>query len=330
MGYEAKLGDLASQLQAANISLQESEQRKTGSADYAAEIDGIKAKISAAEKAIAERAKQFDRDCKKIVDDAKAQREQLENEYKRQLKLRDEEAKAQNEQHKYKVQYLDVSQKDIKAERKRWAEKEKDYERQLLAVMSELRELRAEHSQTTDLHDAFKTHIEAKDSARSAKAANWEVKRKAMQAEHQLAVRHLTAEKNQRISQLEREIHKVKDELADAHEEIEKLSEEVGAARDEPVYEEKKSVPPPRVSSPSYASKPSGSASPAPVGSSVGAESKEESKEPAPAPTPAAEPQPEVAAAEVAPQADQPQATPQADEAVPPSEPPPAEESAAM
>jgi Tfp pilus assembly protein FimV len=258
----------------------------------------------------------------------------MENEYRRQLKLRDEEAKAQSEQHKTKVQYLDVSQKDIKSERKRWAEKEKEYERNLLAVMSELRELRAEHLQATDLHDAFKTHIEAKDSARSAKAANWEVKRKAMQAEHQLALRHLTAEKNQRIAQLEREIHKAKDELADAHEEIEKLSEEVGATKDEPVYEEKKSIPPPRASSSSsFTRQPSGPASPGPGGdrSSVGAERKEaERKEPAPAAAPAADPQPQPEAA--APQADQPQATPSggADEALPPSEPPPAEESAAM
>jgi hypothetical protein len=225
------------------VAQNESEQKKQTN-NSKPEIDTLKTKIVSAEKAIIERAKAHDRQRKVLNDEAKAERDALENEYKRQSKQRDEQARAQDEAYKHKLQYLELAQKDVKTERKRWQEKEKEFERNLVATAGELRELRADHAQAVELHEAFKAHIEAKEAARATEAANWELKKKALAAEHKLAVRHVEVEKNARIAHLEREIAKAKDDLGDAQEEVERLTEEVGAGGDlmspEPTYEEKK------------------------------------------------------------------------------------------
>jgi len=163
-----------------------------------------------------------------LIDEAKSERDALDAEYKRQLKQREEQAKAQAEAHKYKLQFLEGSQKDIKGERKKWQAKEKELEKTLIALTGELRELRTEHSQGVEAHEAYRAHIEAKEAARAAEASNWEIKRQTLAAEHQLALRQVEAEKNSRIAQLERELSKLKDELNDAMEEIESLSAELG------------------------------------------------------------------------------------------------------
>jgi len=159
-----------------------------------------------------------------ILDDNKLERENMENDYKRQIKQRDEQSKAQNEAYKYKLQYLEVSQQELKGERKRWQDKEREFEKNLVTLAAELRELRAEHQQAVDLHESFRGHVEAKEAARSAESSSWDIKKKAQSAEHALALRQGETERNARVSQLERELLKVKDELNDALEEIETLT----------------------------------------------------------------------------------------------------------
>jgi len=238
--YEQKISDLGSQLGAANIQLSESEHKHKMGNSSKGEIEVLKAKVAASEKSLSDRSKAFDRQAKIQADEAKAERDAMENEYKRQIKQRDEQAKAQNEAHKYKLQYLELSQKDIKNERKRWQDKEKEFERTLVTLAGELRELRSEHTQAVEVHEAFRAHTEAKEAARQAEASNWEIKKQSLQAEHKLTLRQVEVEKNARIAQLERELHKVKDELNDAMDEIEKLSEAVasgGGAEPAPSYE---------------------------------------------------------------------------------------------
>jgi len=54
--------------------------------------------------------------------------------------------------------------------------------------------------------------------------SNWEIKKQAIAAEHQLGLRQSETGKNARIGQLEREVQKLKIELEDAHEEVERLT----------------------------------------------------------------------------------------------------------
>jgi len=140
------------------------------------------------------------------------------------LQKRDREQKTQNEAYKYKLQYLELSQKELQKERKRWQDKEREYEKSLVALTAELRELKLEHQQAVDLHEAFRAHVEAKESARQMETSNWDIKRQALVAEHQLALKQSETGKNARVAQLERELQKVKSELDDAQEEVERLT----------------------------------------------------------------------------------------------------------
>jgi len=94
----------------------------------------------------------------------------------------------------------------------------------LVALTAELRELKLEHQQAVDLHEAFRAHVEAKESARQMETSNWDIKRQALVAEHQLALKQSETGKNARVAQLERELQKVKSELDDAQEEVERLT----------------------------------------------------------------------------------------------------------
>jgi len=226
--YEQKVSDLGSKLGEASIALSEVGHKKKIGGNSKTEVEVLKAKLATAEKNLSDKNKGYDRKTKMLMDEAKSERDALESEYKRQLKAREEQAKAQSEAHKYKLQFLEASQKDIKGERKKWQEKEKELEKTLIALTGELRELRTEHTQAVEMHEAYRAHTEAKEAARAAEASNWEIKRQTLAAEHQLALRQVEAEKASRIAQLERELSKVKDELNDAMEEIENLSAELG------------------------------------------------------------------------------------------------------
>jgi len=116
-----------------------------------------------------------------------------------------------------------MSQKEVEKERKRWQDKERDYERNLVALASEFRELKAEHGQAVDTHDAFRSHVEAKESARTLEANSFEVKRQALVSQHALALRQSQASSNSKIAQLERELARIRSSLDDAREENDRL-----------------------------------------------------------------------------------------------------------
>jgi len=148
----------------------------------------------------------------------------LKKDHEKALKNSEQEAKAQNEQYKYKLQYLELSQKEVEKERKRWQDKERDYERNLVSLASEFRELKGEHGQATDTHDAFRSHVEAKESARTLEANSFEVKRQAIVSEQALALRQSQAQAKSKISSLERELVRIRSNLDDAREENERLA----------------------------------------------------------------------------------------------------------
>jgi len=91
-------------------------------------------------------------------------------------------------------------------------------------LASEFRELKSEHQQTVDTHEAFRSHVEAKESARTLEANSYEVKRQAIASEHALALRQSQASSTSKISQLERELSRIRSSLDDAREENERLA----------------------------------------------------------------------------------------------------------
>jgi len=91
-------------------------------------------------------------------------------------------------------------------------------------LASEFRELKLEHQQSSDTHDAFRTHVEAKDSARTLEASSFEIKRQALASEHALQLRQAQQSSNSRIAQLERELGRLRSQLDDARDETERLT----------------------------------------------------------------------------------------------------------
>jgi len=188
------------------------------------EIETLKTKLSAAEKVISEKNKALDKQAQILRDEIKHEIEELKKENDRALQLSEQESKAQNEAYKYKLQYLELSQKELEKERKRWQDKERDYEKNLVTLAAEFRELKLEHQQAVDTHDAFRAHVDAKESARTLKVSSFEIKRQALVAEHQLGQRQSAAGSNSKIAQLERELSRIRSSLDDAREETERLT----------------------------------------------------------------------------------------------------------
>jgi len=222
--YEARLGKVTKELAEAQGALSEVEHKRKSADGNRTELEVLKAKLTAAEKLVAEKAKAGDKQIALVRDDWKAEVEEIRKEHERDISKRDVEQKTQSESYKYKLQYLELSQKELQKERKRWQEKEREYEKSLVSLTSELRELKLEHQQAVDLHEAFRVHTEAKESSRQMEGSNWEIKKQAIAAEHQLGLRQSETGKNARIGQLEREVQKLKVELEDAQEEVERLT----------------------------------------------------------------------------------------------------------
>jgi len=114
--------------------------------------------------------------------------------------------------------------KELEKERKRWQDKEREYEKALVSLTAELRELKLEHTQSVETHEAFRAHVDAKESARTLETSSFEIKKQALQAEHQLALRQSQAAQNSKNAQLERQLLKLQSEVDDLREENERLS----------------------------------------------------------------------------------------------------------
>jgi len=94
----------------------------------------------------------------------------------------------------------------------------------LVSLTAELRELKLEHTQSVETHEAFRAHVDAKESARTLETSSFEIKKQALQAEHQLALRQSQAAQNSKNAQLERQLLKLQSEVDDLREENERLS----------------------------------------------------------------------------------------------------------
>lgn len=208
----------------AQAALSDVEHKRKSADGNRTELEVLKAKLAASEKLVAEKAKSADKQVQLVREELQAEIEELKKDHERDLAKRDQDQKTQGEAYKYKLQYLELSQKELQSERKKWQEKEREYEKAVVSITTELRELKLEHQQAVDLHEAFKAHVEAKESARTQESSNWDIKKQAMAAEHQLGLRQSETTKNGRIAQLEREVAKLKIELEDAQEEVERLT----------------------------------------------------------------------------------------------------------
>jgi len=222
--YEEKIQKNTKELVDLQSAYGDLENKRKSTDGSRSEIETLKAKLSANEKVIQEKNKSVDKQAQLLRDEIKHSIEELKKEHEKALKSSEQEAKAQNEQYKYKLQYLELSQKELEKERKRWQDKERDYERNLVSLASEFRELKLEHQQASDTHDAFRTHVEAKESARTLEASSFEIKRQALSSEHALQLRQAQQSSNSRINQLERELNRLRSQLDDARDETERLT----------------------------------------------------------------------------------------------------------
>jgi chromosome segregation ATPase len=222
--YEQKIGKTTKDFIELQAQYGELEHKRKTADGSRTEIEVLKTKLAAAEKVISEKNKALEKQAQILRDESKHEVEDLKKEHERQLQTSAHEAKSQNEAYKYKLQYLELSQKELEKERKRWQDKEREYERALVGLTAELRELKLEHQQAVDTHEAFRAHVDAKESARTLEASSFEIKKQALVAEHQLALRQGQAAQNSKIAQLERELARVKGDLDDAREENERLT----------------------------------------------------------------------------------------------------------
>jgi len=131
---------------------------------------------------------------------------------------------------------LELSQKDLKRERKSFQDKESATKRQISQLSSEVRELKAQLHQQTDLHEAYKQHVESKEVARSSESSGWDIKRQALQSEHSLELKRATGTQSSRISQLEAELERLKHELESSRTTIQQLNEQLAESGDHEEY----------------------------------------------------------------------------------------------
>jgi len=91
-------------------------------------------------------------------------------------------------------------------------------------LTAESRELKLEHSQAIDQHEAYRVNVEAKESSKSLETSNFEIKKQSLVAEHQLQLKQAQATNNSRLQQLEREIARSKEDLSKTLEDNERLT----------------------------------------------------------------------------------------------------------
>jgi len=222
--YDEKLGNTNKQYGELQTAYGELENKRKSADGSRTEVETLKTKLSATEKTIQEKNKALDKQTQILRDESKQGIDELKKDHERALKNSEQASKKQNEEYKHKLQYLELSQKEVEKERKRWQDKERDYERNLVGLASEFRELKSEHQQHVDTHDAFRSHVEAKESARTLEANSFEIKRQALVSQHALALRQSQGASNSKIAQLERELSRIRSNLEEAREENERLT----------------------------------------------------------------------------------------------------------
>jgi len=246
-GYEARLAKANVELVEAQASLAEADRKRESSlADLKTELEVLQAQLESERKASQERDSDLEKESKLHKERFAKELARITAQTDRDLKQRDAAAKNQEESFKYKLQYLELSQKDLKRERKVWQDKEAATKRQLSQLSSEVRELKSKLHQSSELHEAYKQHVESKEAARSTETSGWDMRKQALLSEHQLELKRSSGAQSSRISQLESELERVKAELEHATSQVqqlkEQLHEEGGSYSSTPSrHEEKKS-----------------------------------------------------------------------------------------
>jgi chromosome segregation ATPase len=196
-------------------------------ADLKTEIEVLNAQIEAERKASHERDADVEKESRLHKDRYAKELARVTAQFDRDIKQKEALAKNQEESYKYKLQYLELSQRDLKRERKAWQDKEQASKRQLSQLASEVRELKSKLHQEKEMHEAYKQHIESKEAARSTESSGWDIRRQALQSEHQLELKKASTAQTSRIAQLEGELERVKADLEHANATIHQLNEQI-------------------------------------------------------------------------------------------------------
>jgi chromosome segregation ATPase len=248
-GYEARLAKANVELVEAQAALAEADRKRESSlADLKTELEVLQAQLEAERKAAAERDADLEKESKLHKDRFAKELARVTAQTDRDIKQREAAAKNQEESFKYKLQYLELSQKDLKRERKVWQDKEAATKRQISQLSAEVRELKAKVHQANELHDAYKQHVESKEAARSTETSGWDMRKQALLSEHQLELKRASGSQSSRISQLESELERAKAELEHANSQIHQLKEQLHedggySSAPTPRHEQKKETP---------------------------------------------------------------------------------------
>jgi chromosome segregation ATPase len=227
--YEARLAKANVELVEAQASLAEADRKRESSlADLKTELEVLNAQLEAERKGAQERDSDVEKEARLHKERFAKELARVTAQFDRDMKQKDALAKNQEESFKYKLQYLELSQKDLKRERKTWQDKEQGTKRQLSQLSSENRELKSKLHQATELHEAYKQHVESKEAARSTETSGWDIKKQALQSEHQLEIKRASSAQSSRIAQLENELERVKADLEHANAQVQQLNEQLG------------------------------------------------------------------------------------------------------
>jgi len=229
--YEARLAKANVELVEAQAALAEADRKRESSlADLKTELEVLNAQLESERKAAQERDLDLDKESKLHKERYAKELQRITAQYDRDAKQKEALAKNQEESFKYKLQYLELSQKDLKRERKTWQDKEQGAKRQLGQLQAEIRELKSKLHQEKELHEAYKQHVESKEASRSTESSGWDMKKNALQSEHQLELKRASGAQSARIAQLERELEHAKTELEHANSQIQTLNEHLAEA----------------------------------------------------------------------------------------------------
>jgi myosin heavy subunit len=226
--YEARLAKANVELVEAQAALAEADRKRESSlADLKTELEVLNAQLEEERKASRERDSDLEKESRLHKERFAKELARVTSQHDRDLKQKDALQKNQEESFKYKLQYLELSQKDLKRERKTWQDKEQGTKRQLTQLSAEIRELKAKLHQANELHEAYKSHVDSKEASRSSESSGWDMKKQALISEHQLELKRAQGSQTSRISQLEHELERVKADLDHANSTIQQLNEQI-------------------------------------------------------------------------------------------------------
>jgi len=226
--YEARLAKANVELVEAQAALAEADRKRESSlADLKTELEVLNAQLEAERKASHERDLDLEKETKLHKERFAKELSRVTAQQDRDLKQKDALLKNQEESFKYKLQYLELSQKDLKRERKTWQDKEQGTKKQVSQLSSEVRELKSKLHQSHELHEAYKQHVESKEAARSTETSGWDMRKQALQSEHHLELKRASGAQASQISKLEGELERVKAELEHANSQIQSLNEQL-------------------------------------------------------------------------------------------------------